>query len=166
MVTLTHLQRKGWAEEEIRTAEAALNQAGQYDRHFSKIVFWSALVVVVFANIIVSLVLIPFLIVLNQWLLYTLVVVLAGTVGFLYNFLVMDISHLERKHHLLAAVLLPLLALGNLLAVVLIANRFITELNVNNPLHVPWVIAVVFAVAFILPYVVDKAVSSSFHKPI
>ncbi len=157
MAALSHLQEKGWTEQEIQQAEAALNRAEQYDVHFSKIVFWSALVVVVLANIMVSLVLIPFLIVLNQWLLYTLVVVLAGTIGFLYNFLIMDIGHLEKKHHILAAVILPLLALGNLLVTVVIANRFIAELQVNNPPHVPWVIAVVFAAAFILPYVADRA---------
>lgn len=166
MVTLTQLQQKGWTEQEIRKAEAALSQSEQYDRHFSKIVFWSALVVVVFANLALSLVLIPFLIVLNKWLLYALVAVLAGVVGFLYSFLIKDIGHLEKKHHILAAILLPLLALGNLLAVVLIANRFIVELQVDNPQHVPWIIAVVFAVAFIAPYIVDKLLSSSAHKSI
>lgn len=150
------LQEKGWSEEEIRKAEQTLENAERHDVHFSKIVFWSALVVIIFANLVVSLVLIPFLIVLNKWVLYSIIVLLAGTIGFLYNFLIMDIGHLEKKHHLLAGIIVPVLALANMIVMVLAANKFISDLQVENVQHNPWIVAVVFAVAFILPYAVDS----------
>lgn len=150
------LKEKGWSEEELRKAETALERAEKHDVHFSKIVFWSALVVIIFANLVVSLILIPFLIVLNQLVLYAIVVLLAGTIGFLYNFLVTNIGHLERKHHLWAGVLVPLIALANVVVMVLVSNRFITDLQVNNPLHNAWLTALVFAVAFILPYAAGR----------
>ena len=45
-----------------------------------------------------------------------------------------------------------------MITMVLVSNRFIRDLNVDNVEHNPWLIAVVFAVAFILPYVFDKLV--------
>lgn len=148
--------KKGWSEEEIKKAEAVLEKTELKDVFLSKVVFWSALVVIVFANLMVSLVLIPFLIVLNKWVLYFTVFVLAGVVGFLYNFLILDIGHLEKKHHLLAGIILPLLALGNMVVMVLVANRFMVDLKVENTAHNVWVIGGVFVVGFLLPYLIDR----------
>ncbi len=152
----TQLEKKGWNELEIKHAEQTLEQTAAHDQHFSRMVFWSALLVIIVANIVVSSVLVPFLIVLNKAVLYGLVVILAGTVGFLYNFLITDIGHLERKHHLWAAIIVPVVALTNMLVMVAISNRFITDLQVQNPPHNIWIVAAVFAVVFILPYVADR----------
>jgi len=150
------LQEKGWSEEDIKKAEDVLEKEEKHDQHFSKIVFWSALIVIIFANLLVSLILIPFLIVLNQWVLYAIIVLLAGTIGFLYNFLVTDIGHLGKKHHLLAGIIIPILALANMIIMVITANHFIRDLKINNVQHNPWIIAVVFAIAFISPYLINK----------
>ena len=47
------LQEKGWNENEIKKAESILEKEEKHDTHFSKIVFWSALVVIIFANLLV-----------------------------------------------------------------------------------------------------------------
>lgn len=149
------LREKGWQEEEIKKAEAILEKAEYHDVFFSKIVFWSALVVIIFANLLISLILIPFLVALGQWFLYAIIVILAGTVGFLYNFLITDIGHLEKKHHILAGIIVPVLALGNMVVMVLVTNKFTKAVNISN-LHNPWLVGGVFAIAFILPYIVDR----------
>jgi len=156
LVTKFRLQEKGWNDAEIKKAEAALERGLRYDVQFSKIVFWSAITVIVFANIIVAGVLIPFLIALNQAVLYAAVIILAGTIGFLYNFLITDIGHLERKHHMLAGILIPILALGNIIVVVIFSNKVIQDAKIPNVQHDPYIMGVVFAVAFILPYVIDR----------
>lgn len=150
------LKEKGWSEAEIKHAESLLERDEKIDLHFSKMVFWSALVVIIFANLLISLILIPFLIVLNQLVLYSLIILLAGTIGFLYNFLITDIGHLERKHHVWAGIVVPLIALMNMIIMVFVSNRFITDLQINNPLHNAWLTALIFAVAFIIPYFFDK----------
>ena len=152
----TELKEKGWSDKEIKHAQAVLEKSEHHDVFFSKIVFWSALVVTIFANVLVSLILVPFLIVLNQWVLFSLIILLGGTIGFLYNFLITDIGHLEKKHHLLASIIIPVIALANLVVMVIYSNRFIVELKVNNPLHNPWVVAAIFVIAFILPYFIDR----------
>ncbi|MEW5896157.1 MAG: hypothetical protein AB1668_00560 [Nanoarchaeota archaeon] len=149
------LLHKGWKEEEVKHAEEMLEKVQKHDIFFSKMVFWSALVVIVFANLLVSLILVPFLIVLNEWMLYVITAVLAGTVGFLYNFLITDIGLLEKKHHRIASIIVPILALGNMLITVFVSNHFIAKLNfVDNPQHNPLLLGIVFGAAFILPYVV------------
>ena len=153
------LQEKGWNDQEIIKAEAALDKEEHHDVFFSKIVFWSALVLIVFANLAVSLILIPFIIVLNAWVLYAIIVVLAGMLGFIYNFLITDIGHLGKKHHILAGIFVPLLALSNMIIMVLYSNRFIADLEVNNVVHNPWLLSIIFVIAFILPYILDRVIN-------
>ncbi|MBI2102975.1 hypothetical protein HYT55_03995 [Candidatus Woesearchaeota archaeon] len=135
------LQRKGWNEREIAKAERLVNTPRSYDTHFSKIVFWSALIVIIFANFIASLVLIPFLLVFHDVLLYSIVILLAGSIGFLYKLLITDIGHLEQKHHLWASILVPLIAAVNMIIMVIVANQFIAEVENASALQSPWLVA-------------------------
>ncbi len=150
------LQEKGWTEPEIRKAEKILDKEEKHDVYLSKIVFWSAIIVIVFANLMVSLILIPFLVVFNDWILYGITALLAVMVGFLYNFLITDIGHLEKKHHILAGILVPIIAAANMVIMVLMSNRFIVNMNINNRTHNPYVLSLVFGTMFILPTIVDK----------
>lgn len=150
------LRQKGWCEEDLVKAEAILDKATKNDVFFSKIVFWSALIVIVFANLLVSVILIPFLITLYDLVLYAIVAVLGLAIGFLYNFLITDIGLLETKHHRIASIIIPIIAMGNVIVMVLTANRFIADIQINNQPHNPWMVAAVFSGAFILPYVVDQ----------
>lgn len=150
------LLQKGWREEDLVKAEAILEKATKHDIFFSKIVFWSALIVIVFANLLVSAVLIPFLITLYGLVLYAIVAVLGLVIGFLYNFLITDIGLLETKHHRAASIIIPVIAIGNVAVMVFTANRFTEGIQLNLQRHNPWIVAVVFGGAFILPYVVDQ----------
>lgn len=150
------LLQKGWREDDLRRAEAILNRATKHDIFFSKIVFWSALLVIVFANLLVSLILIPFLIALYDVVLYAIIAVLGLAIGFLYNFLITDIGLLETKHHRIASIIIPIIAMGNVVVMVLTSNRFIESIHLNNQPHSPWMVAAVFGIAFILPYIVDQ----------
>ncbi len=150
------LRQKGWREDELAKAEAILNKSTQHDIFFSKIVFWSAMVVIVFANLLISIILIPFLIALYDLVLYAIVAVLGLVIGFLYNFLITDIGLLETKHHRVASVIIPIVAMSNVVVMVVTSNRFIESIQLNNPPHNPWVVAAVFGGAFILPYIADQ----------
>lgn len=152
----SELLQKGWRDQELRKAEQILERASEHDVFFSKVVFWSALVVIVFANLLVSLLLIPFLIALDSVVLYSIVAVLAVTIGFLYNFLITDIGLLEKKHHRAAAIIIPLIGAANVVVMVLVSNKFIESLKLNNQPHNPWMLAAVFGIAFVVPYLVDQ----------
>ncbi|MBI4151488.1 hypothetical protein HY496_00830 [Candidatus Woesearchaeota archaeon] len=146
------LQKKGWNDREIAKAERFINVPRPQDTYFSKIVFWSALMVIIFANVIVSLVLIPFLIVFQNVILYSIIILLAGSIGFLYRLLITDIGHLEQKHHIWAGILIPLIAAVNMVVVVLVSNSFIRDVAKTSTPQNPWLIAALFSAALIIPY--------------
>jgi len=157
------LRQKGWREEDLLKAEAILDKTTKHDIFFSKIVFWSALLVIIFANLLVSIILIPFLITLYDLVLYAIVAVLGLVIGFLYNFLITNIGLLETKHHRAASIIIPIIAVGNVVVMVLTANKFIENIQINNQPHNPWIVAAVFGGAFILPYIVDQ-IRMAFQK--
>lgn len=150
------LKKEGWTKEEIKEAQEVLDRAKHHDVHFSKIVFWSALLVIILGNIVVSLILLPFLIVFHTWILYSVVTLIALVMGSLYSFLIMDIGHLERKHHILASIIVPVIGLFNFLIIVLVSNTYIAKLPFNNTPHNQWVVSIIFAVAFIIPFAGHK----------
>jgi len=150
------LKERGWSDQEIINAEKILEKEKEYDAHFSRIVFWSALIVIIFSNMLVSLGLIPFLIVLNSWVLYLIIILLAGCIGFLYNLLITDIGHLKKKHHISAGIIIPLIAIANLIGMVLVSNKFIRDLQIKNVQHNPWTIAILFAIVLITPYIIGR----------
>ena len=150
------LKEKGWSEREIKHAESILHSQATHDVHFSKIVFWCALLVTIVGNLILSLILIPFLLVLQNWVVYAIVILLALMMGFIYNFLVTDIGHLQLKHHLLAAVIIPLIALANILIMVLASNKLLANSSIQNTTHNAGIIALLFAAIFMIPYLVDQ----------
>ena len=150
------LCRKVGVRKNCGKQSAYLMQPTMHDVFFSKIVFWSALLVIVFANLLVSLPLIPFLIALNSIVLYSIVALLGATIGFLYNFLITDIGLLEKKHHRATSIIVPLIGVANVVVMVLVSNKFIESLKLNNPPHSPWFIALAFCAAFILPYGIDQ----------
>src|SRR3989344_3143247 len=146
------LQQKGWSDQDVRHAEVVLERSEKSDVFFSRIVFWTALVVIILGNFMASLLLIPFLVVFNTTMLYVVTVFLGGAIGFLYNFLINDVEHLETKHHLFATILIPLIAIINIFLVVIVSNTLISESNLKNDVHSPLITALIFAIALLLPY--------------
>lgn len=149
------LRQKGWTMTEIRKAESILERKAEHDIHFSKIVFWSALLVIILGNIVISLVLIPFLVFFNPWALHVIIVVLAFMIGALYNFLITDIGHLQQKHHIAASIIVPITAIVNLVIMVISLNKFLAEKGLTTNYN-PWALSILFAIVFILPFLWSK----------
>ena len=148
------LYQKGWTQVELHKAESLLDHTDPNHLFFSKIVFWSALLVIIIGNILVSLVVIPFLFFLQPQALYAIVVILALVIGALYNFLITDIELLERKHHILASIIVPLFAALNFILVVLYSNQYMQKLG-DSAQYNPWVVSLLFAVVFLVPFLWD-----------
>lgn len=110
----------------------------------------------VIVNALVSIALIPLLLVLKGPFLYLSVAVVALVVGLIFNFLIMDIEHLDRKHHLFAAAFIPLMAVINIFLITSFSNRVdkLLKLNVSQD---PITISAVYVVVFIMPYLVSIA---------
>lgn len=154
------LKAKGWSDQEIDQASSIM-QGFESQRRAraikeSPLVYWTALLVAIIGNIILSVVLIPFMIVLKGPILYLMVAVLALMFGTLFNILLRDIESIDREHHVIASVFIPALALVNIYVVVSITGPIKTFLTGSPLVDNPWGLSIVYVVAFVLPYILNK----------
>ncbi|PIN73470.1 hypothetical protein COV20_04570 [Candidatus Woesearchaeota archaeon CG10_big_fil_rev_8_21_14_0_10_45_16] len=149
------LREKGWSSQEIHKAEKALEEASRHDIAFSRMIFWSALLLTVVANFLVTAVLIPFLAFFEPWTLYVTMSIIALMIGFVYNFLLSDIAHIEARHHILAGIIVPVIAIGNVVLMIFASDRLLSGSDIVVT-EDPWTLAGVFVAAFLLPYLLGR----------
>jgi len=153
------LLKKGWRSEEIEKTAKILKDA-EKDSPFlsssSQLVYWMALVVAVIGNFVVSVLIIPFLLSLKTFALYIVIALIGICFGFLVNLLIKDIDYLDPKHHIIAGIFIPAVALINIFIVTAIVNYFITATKLNEPLKNPLAIAFIYVIAFLFSYLYEK----------
>ncbi|MBR9691242.1 hypothetical protein GOV06_00485 [Candidatus Woesearchaeota archaeon] len=154
----TRLMKKGWSKEDIEKADEIINERKLQDKsrstvHANRILFWTVLLVMVIGNTLVSFILIPLLLVFNRLAMNAFVVVIGFSIGLLFNFLVWDIEeHITRKHHLLAATIIPILAIFNLYAMVKISNAINNVFTLTEVRGDPLTVSALYVIAFLTPY--------------
>ena len=153
------LEKKGWRKKEIVRAVGIIRNAKQNKPHDIKFleerIYWVLLAVIIAANFAISIALIPVLIALNGAFLYLVLMVLGIVFGLLFELVIRSIEHLEKKHHLLLAVLIPLIALANAFVISNVSNDLMSTLSLAN-LHNSLAVALVYSVSFVLPYIVYR----------
>src|SRR3989338_8245938 len=158
---IKRLEKKGWEKEEIAKAVEIIHNAKQLktpeSRFLEKRVYWILLFAIIAANFAISVALIPILMALRGVLLYFIIILLGAVFGLLFELVIRGIEHLERKHHILLAVLIPLIAIANAFVISNISNHFIKILNLRNA-HNSIAIAAAYAASFVLPYIVCRFV--------
>ncbi len=152
-ITKIKLAQKGWKHSDIEHAAAILNRAEFHDLFFSRIVFWSTFFVIIIGNILISLLFIPFLVTLRGTVLYSLLILLGMTMGYLYHFLITDIGHLQKKHHAIAGIMIPLIALANMISTTVISNKVLQASLIKNTQQDPIIVGLIFAISFLIPSV-------------
>ena len=154
----TRLARKGWSTEEIKKAEDIVEARHLHDKsrsivHTNRILFWGMMLVIILGNAVVALVLIPILLVMNRIGADIFVVIIGFAIGLLFNFLVWDIEeHLTRNYHLLATIIIPILAVINLYAIVRITNAINDVFEITAIREDPLTISALYVIAFLIPY--------------
>jgi len=147
------LVEKGWSKRDINKTLKILEKAKKHPKIkiLDKSVYWISLIVTIIGNIIISISLIPFLLTLRSFQLYLIIITMGIAFGLLFELLIRTIEHLETKHHLFLSIIIPIIAVINIIVIVLFSNRLEEIINIQNPQN-PVLIGVVYAVAFILPY--------------
>lgn len=146
-----------WAQPTIDKIEEVYSDRHEpHDSFLSGIVFWSSIFVIVIANVLTSVTLIPFFTVLDSWFLDIVIITIALVMGFLYNLLLTDIAHLDRKHHMSAAVVIPFIALVNVGVMVLASNELKEALSIQSASANPFLIGLMYALFFVTPYLVSS----------
>lgn len=164
------LAEKGWSKEEIEKATQIMESPDSkgriiFTRKMNPVLYWVTLIVAIIGNMIISVVLIPFLIAIQSTIaLYAIVALLGLAFGFLFNVLLIDIEHIDPRHRVIAGIFIPVLALINIYIVVNITNTinqliFKTQLQENA-----LIIGAVYVIAFIGPYAFTKLTDFLYEK--
>ncbi|MBN1386524.1 hypothetical protein JW968_06150 [Candidatus Woesearchaeota archaeon] len=151
------LRSRGWSEDEITKIHSTLYSEAnhikheKFHHHSSKMLYWITLLVLLICNFAVSLFIVPFLLVLSTFFLYAVLAALGLVFGFLFNLLITDIEHLERRHHLFAAIFMPVVSIVNVFVMIHISNVIAGFFKVFI-VHDPFTLSIVYVAAFLAPY--------------
>ncbi len=149
-----HLIEKGWKKSDINKTLKIIEKAKE-SKHpkiklLDKAVYWLSLLLAIIGNFVISLALIPELLVLEGLQLYLITATLGVSFGMLFELLVRTIENLKARHHLLLSIIIPLLAVINFVIVSINMKRLV---GIDNPQN-PVIVGIVYALSFILPYLV------------
>lgn len=155
----TRLEKIGWNNQDIVKAIGIIRNAKQNNskdiKFLDKRIYWILLVIIIAANFAISIALIPILIGLQGTLLYFIIITLGIVFGLLFELVIRSIENLEKKHHILLSVMIPVTALVNIFIISKISNEIISDLRIKN-FHVPLIIGLIYATSFVLPYVIYR----------
>jgi len=151
------LIERGWSEEEVKKAHQIMYGEERkpehiiYKMNMNLVVYWTTLLVLTIANFLISIILIPFLLVIKPFFVELIVVSLGLILGLMFNHILRNIEHIEVKHHVAAAVFVPAVAIINIFVMVTIANAVAVRIKIPMQQNAVFV-AIAYTVAFLLPY--------------
>jgi len=155
------LKKKGWESEHIHHVVESIEFSKANRPTSVKIldffVFWFLLLLIVVANFAISISMIPFLLSLDGIFLYSIVIILGLGFGWVFELIIRSIEHLEKKHHIIIGLVIPLVALVNVYLIAKISAEYET-LFYQGIIPNPILVSVVYATMFVLPYFISKLV--------
>lgn len=155
------LKQKKWSHKDIEQTLDALKEAkrasSNQHRHIHRATIIISLLVMGLGNLLVAIILVPLMLGLKGWFLFTLVAVLGIGMGFLFEVLTRSIESLETEHHILFSLIMPFLALISVLFTSAYANDAARIFGITN-VHNPYSVAFLYAACFLMPYAYSKFV--------
>ena len=156
---IDRLEKKGWSKKEIINAVDIIKKAKHSktagNLFLEKRIYWILLIIIMAANFAISVALVPLLVALKGVFLYFVIIILGTVFGLLFELVIRSIEHLEKRHHQLLVIFIPLIALVNIFIISKISNNLTSTLGLAN-LHNTITIAIVYAASFVLPYIVYR----------
>lgn len=155
------LLEKGWTEDEIAKTMDILYDDDKKEKHSGfvsathPIIYWTGLFIAIIGNLLLSVTLIPFLMILSTAQLYIILAIIGVVFGAMFNLIIKDIEHVDQSHHIMAGIFIPSIALITVYIMTNVANRFNEIIKNPNP-HNAIVLSVIYLVCFSAPYFVYK----------
>ncbi len=160
MIEYNDLLKKGFSKKEAKKTISILQKAEEKKspkiKFLDSIIYWVLLIVAIIGNMVISIILIPFLLTFKRIPLYFIIIILAAMFGFLFDQLIRDIENLENKHIILAWIFIPSLAIINTYYMTSFTNHLVNTLELPLTLHSPPLISIIYVFAFIIPYIIHN----------
>ena len=165
MIDYDHLLEKGFSKKEAKRTidiiQKAKKKKSSKIKFLDSLIYWILLIVAIIGNMVISIILIHFLLAFKRIPLYFIIIILAAMFGFLFDQLIRDIEHLEKKHHIIAWAFIPSLAIINVYYMASFANYLVQSLKLPLTLHSPLIISIFYVIAFITPYILGNVIEMS-----
>ncbi len=149
-------RKKNWPEKDIQKTIRIMESKEYVDKsntnvQTSRLLYWISLLVLMVCNLLITVFLVPFLLVLGGTLIYIIIAVIGFVFGLFFNLLLRDIENLEAHHHLFATIFIPLVSLLNIALMTSVSARIAEVIKVSFKLN-PAVMSMFYIGAFMLPY--------------
>jgi hypothetical protein len=153
---IERLKARGWTDTDIQKAINIIEQ-GKAKKpknilFLDSIVYWLVLFVALIGNFIISVILIPFMLIVEGLRLFVIITLIGFAFGAFFDLLIRDLRNIENKEVIIAGVFLPLLALINVSLMVEFSNYLHDKLGLLTNYQNPFAVGFVYVFAFILPY--------------
>jgi len=162
MIDYNNLLKKGFSKKEametINIIQKAKEKKSPKVKFLDSVIYWVLLIVAIIGNMVIAIILIPFLLAFKKIPLYFVIIILAAMFGFLFDQLIRDIKNLENKHLITAWIFIPALAIINTYYMASFANHLTRTLGLSLTLHSPILISIIYVFAFILPYIIHNII--------
>ncbi|MBI5378207.1 MAG: hypothetical protein HZA82_06240 [Thaumarchaeota archaeon] len=152
------LAQKGWSQKEIdKTAQilsAAEEKKSKWVVLLDNALIWVVLLIAVFGNFVLSVVLVPFLVILSGGYLYLSLLVFGVSFGLLFSLILRSSEGVKEEQHIMANVFIPVVGLINMYIIARLCNKLILILQFKSTENSPALVSMIYMFAFLLPYLV------------
>ena len=154
------VSEKPWSPEEkarvLDIIERGRKKKSKRIQFADEIVYWVFLLVAIIGNFILSVVLVPFMLILTGFYLFAVLFIIAFAFGLLINSVIKEIHKIEAKPHIIPIILIIALALINVYIIATFTNKLEILLQLTTPAHDPLLISSTYAIAFVVPYLYSE----------
>ena len=124
---------------------------------------WLALLVMLVANLVLSLTLIPIIIVLDKAPLYGIIIIIGTMFGLLFELILEHLGELSSHHKIIARFFIPSIAILNIAIITALANKLSTLLLLEAG-KTPAIVSLVYTIAFLSPFIYKDLKSRIIRK--
>lgn len=149
---MTHAHKE-WTPKIAARTEEILRRAEKlkpaWIRSIDFSLYWVLLFIAIVGNFIISVILVPFLLILEGFSLYFSLFFIGASFGWIFSFILHSLAH--KHQHIVALIFIPALALINVGIFAILSNNLIGILNLTTPPHNPFLIGAVYVLGYVLP---------------
>ena len=137
-------------EEIISSYDLKLKHSN-YAKHSQKVLNSITLVVIALASVITTILTMPFILFFQSYLMYAFVLLIGLVFGFIFSFMVTDLKHLEKKGHLLLSLVIPIIAVVNIIIMIYMLRHLALRFDLILE-HDPIILASLYLLGYVIPY--------------
>jgi sensor histidine kinase YesM len=144
----------------VKRSDYYINKSSE----ISDLVYWMSCLIMVVLSILIGCILVPLMLILSGAVLFSIISFLGMIVGIIFSQLVFRIEHLKTRHHLFAALLIPVMGLFNVFMISNLTNKMNEIYKIKEMYNDPFVLSLFFASFMLLPYLYGLSVSIKKRK--